>query len=100
MRVTWWGGQFASGRLPIGHDLLPLVQGAWADATGGARPAERGAPYGSDLRLYAAAGHPHAAPGPGDVRRAHTAGEYVPLDEVEEVAGALALTVLRVAGTR
>ena len=100
VRVTWWGGQFASGRLPVGHDLMPLVQGAWADATGRARPAERGAPYGSDLRLYAGAGIPTLHLGPGDVRRAHTAGEYVPLDEVEEVAGALALTVLRAAGTR
>lgn len=98
VRVTWWGGQFASGRLPAGHELLGVVQGAWADATGRPRPAERGAPYGSDLRLYAAAGIPTLHLGPGDVRRAHTAGEYVPLDEVEEVAAALALTVLRTAG--
>ncbi|HYY10935.1 MAG TPA: ArgE/DapE family deacylase [Kineosporiaceae bacterium] len=98
VRVTWWGGQFASGALPTGHELLPLVQDAWADATGRTRPAPRGVPYGSDLRLYAAAGVPTLHLGPGDVRRAHTAGEYVPLDEVEEVAGALALTVLRFCG--
>jgi hypothetical protein len=34
------------------------------------------------------------------VRRAHTGGEFVPLDEVEEVAGALALAVLRYCGVR
>jgi acetylornithine deacetylase len=98
--VTWWGGQFASGRLPEGHGLLPLVQEAWAEATGRPRPAPRGVPYGSDLRLYAAAGIPTVHLGPGDVRHAHATGELVPLDEVEEVAGALALTVLRYCGTR
>ena len=98
--VTWWGGQFASGRLPQDHRLLPLVQGAWADATRRPRPAPRGVPYGSDLRLYAAAGIATLHLGPGDVRHAHTAGELVPLDEVEEVAGALALTALRFCGVR
>ncbi len=100
VRVTWWGGQFASGRLPDGHPLLPMMQDAWADATGRARPAPRGVPYGSDLRLYAAAGVPTLHLGPGDVRRAHTGGEYVPLDEVEEVAGALALAAMRFCGVR
>jgi acetylornithine deacetylase len=99
-RVTWWGGQFGSGALPAGSGLLPLVQDAWADATGRDRPAPRGVPYGSDLRLYAAAGVPTLHLGPGDVRRAHTGGEFVPLDEVEEVAGALALTVMRYCGVR
>ncbi|NUT50694.1 MAG: M20/M25/M40 family metallo-hydrolase, partial [Saccharothrix sp.] len=54
--VTWPGGQFASGRLAAGHPLADLVAVAHADVTGGPRPAERGAPYGSDLRLYAGAG--------------------------------------------
>jgi acetylornithine deacetylase len=57
-RVTWWGGQFAGGELPPGHPFGAVVRHAWADATGGPPPAERGAPYGSDLRLYAAAGIP------------------------------------------
>jgi acetylornithine deacetylase len=100
VRVTWWGGQFASGALPAGSGLLPLVQHAWADATGRDGPAPRGVPYGSDLRLYAAAGVPTLHLGPGNVRRAHTGGEFVPLDEVEEVAGALALTVIRYCGVR
>jgi acetylornithine deacetylase len=100
VRVTWWGGQFASGALPAASGLLPLVQDAWADATRRERPAPRGVPYGSDLRLYAAAGVPTLHLGPGDVRRAHTGGEFVPLDEVEEVAAALALTVMRCCGTR
>ena len=100
VQVTWWGGQFGSGALPAGSGLLPLVQDCWADATGRPRPLPRGVPYGSDLRLYAAAGIPTLHLGPGDVRRAHTGGEFVPLDEVEEVAGALALAVMRYCGVR
>jgi acetylornithine deacetylase len=95
--VTWWGGQFASGRLPAGHPLLPLVRQAWAGATGGPQPVERGAPYGSDLRLYAAAGVPTLHLGPGDVRQAHTVGEYVAAAEIAEVAGTLALAAMRFA---
>jgi acetylornithine deacetylase len=100
VRVTWPGGQFASGRLPEGHPLLALVQGAWADATGRPPPQPRGAPYGSDLRLYAAAGVPTLHLGPGEVTQAHTVGESVPLDDVEQVAGTLALAALRFCGVR
>jgi len=95
VRVTWWGGQFASGRLPAGHPLLPLVQGARAAVTGGPPPREQGAPYGSDLRLYAAAGMPTLHLGPGDVRQAHTAGEYVPVAGIAAAASTLALTAMR-----
>jgi acetylornithine deacetylase len=98
VRVTWWGGQFAGGRLPDGHPLLPTVRQAWADACGGAAPPVHGAPYGSDLRLYAAAGVATLHLGPGDVRLAHAAGEYVPLAEVGRVARAMALTALRLCG--
>lgn len=100
VRVTWSGGQFASGRLPAGHALLGAAQQAWATATGGPEPAPRGGPYGSDLRLYAAAGVPTLHLGPGDVRQAHTAREYVPVEEMHATARALALMVLRHCGTR
>ncbi|MFE9608272.1 ArgE/DapE family deacylase [Streptomyces sp. NPDC006012] len=99
--VSWPGGQFASGRLPAGHPLRDEVRDACADANGwAARPRERGVPYGSDLRLYAAAGVPTLQYGPGDVRVAHSAHEYVSVREVVEAARTLVLTVLRVAGTK
>jgi acetylornithine deacetylase len=98
--VTWPGGQFASGRLPAGHPLRDAVATAHADATGGPRPRERGAPYGSDLRLYAAEGIPTLQYGPGDVRLAHGARERVSLAEVATVARALTLTILRTVGIR
>ncbi|MFE1312173.1 ArgE/DapE family deacylase [Streptomyces sp. NPDC058755] len=99
--VSWPGGQFASGRLPQGHPLRDEVRDACADANGWAtRPRERGAPYGSDLRLYAGAGIPTLQYGPGDVRVAHSPRESVSLREVVEVARTLALTVLRTTGVK
>ncbi|MHB9859899.1 ArgE/DapE family deacylase [Streptomyces sp. YIM S03343] len=97
--VSWPGGQFASGRLAAGHPLREVVRGAAADAAGGGTgPRERGAPYGSDLRLYSGAGVPTLQYGPGDVRVAHSARERVSVREVTEVARALVLTVLRTVG--
>ncbi|MGD3108684.1 ArgE/DapE family deacylase [Streptomyces sp. YGL11-2] len=97
--VSWPGGRFASGRLPSGHPLGALVRDAHADAVGGPRLRERGAPYGSDLRLYAAAGIPTLQFGPGDVRLAHSPREQVSLPEIVAVTRTLVLAVLRTVGT-
>ncbi|MCX5361700.1 ArgE/DapE family deacylase [Streptomyces sp. NBC_00124] len=97
--VTWPGGQFASGRLPEGHPLPGVIRGAHADAGGGPLR-ERGASYGSDLRLYAGAGIPTLQFGPGDIQFAHSARERVSVREVVAVARTLALTVLRTVGTK
>lgn len=96
--VSWPGGQFASGRLPAGHPLLAQLAGAVADVTGRA-PEEAAAPYGSDLRLYAAAGIPTLHYGPGDVRFAHAPREQVELAELRSVTRALALLAVRRCGT-
>jgi len=96
--LTWSGGQFAGGHLPAGEGLRDLVADVHADVTGGGRPRERGAPYGSDLRLYAGAGIPTLHYGPGDVRLAHGPDEAVDLDEVVTVTRALVLAVLRSCG--
>ena len=84
--------------MPAGDPLLGLVARAHADVSGGGRPRQRGAPYGSDLRLYAAAGIPTLHYGPGDVRLAHGPDEQVPLADVLTVARALILCVLRSCG--
>ena len=86
--VEWWGGQFASGRLPRGHELLGQVQDAVAAVTGVIPPVS-GAPYGSDLRHYAAAGIPTLHWGPGLVNQAHTADEWVSIDELHDAARGL-----------
>jgi acetylornithine deacetylase len=100
VEVSWPGGQFAPGRLPIGHPLRDIVRDAFADATGRPGPRERGAPYGSDLRLYTAAGVPTLQFGPGDVRLAHSAEEQVRIPDIVDVARTVVLAVLRTAGTR
>ncbi len=103
VRVAWSGGQFASGRYAgAGEDgaaddhwLLPTLQDAVADVAGGVRPRRRGAPYGSDLRLYNGAGIPSIHYGPGEARHAHSAIEQVRLPEIGVTARALVLTALR-----
>ena len=98
VRIEWSGGQFASGQYPgdaaSSSWLLPTLQGAVADVTGEV-PRPRGAPYGSDLRLYNGAGIPSLHYGPGEVRYAHSASEQVRLSEIGDTARALVLTALR-----
>jgi acetylornithine deacetylase len=92
--VTWSGGAFASGSLPDGHPLIADVASAVADVVG-QRPAVAGAPYGSDLRLYAAAGVPCLQYGPGDVRFAHASDEHVKIADVARCARVYALLAVR-----
>ena len=99
VRVSWPGGMFAPGALPDAHPLLDQVAGAVATVTGAA-PRAAGAPYGSDLRHYAAAGVPTLQYGPGDVRYAHASDEHVVLDEVLTCARVYAVLALRLCGAR
>lgn len=45
-----------------------------------------GVPYGTDGSTIAESGIPTVIFGPGDIARAHTADEWVPLDEVEQAS--------------
>jgi acetylornithine deacetylase len=97
--VQWWGGQFASGRLPETSDLTDLVARAHA-AAGGRVQEVWGGPFGSDLRLLTnLGGIPTVHYGPGDAVRAHAPDESVPIPEVVLAARALALLALDVCGT-
>ena len=94
--VAWTGGQFASGLYTEeSRALFDLVATAHADVTRGPRPRERGAPYGSDLRLYATAAVPTLHYGPGDVRLAHGPREAVKVDELVAVTESLVLALVR-----
>jgi len=95
VRVEWSGGQFAPGAFPATHPFAGQVADAYTDITGQVRPRERGAPYGSDLRLYNAAGVPTLHLGPGEVRHAHAPTEQVRLDELADIARALVVIALR-----
>ena len=76
--VEWWGGQFASGRLPGRSDLADRVAAAHARGRAAAHAGRSGAPYGSDLRLLSRLGGiPTLHYGPGRRRagaRARRAG--------------------------
>ncbi|MEO6413475.1 MAG: ArgE/DapE family deacylase [Pedococcus sp.] len=96
VRVTWPGGAFASGALPDGHPLLAETVAA-ASAVG-SPPRVEGAPYGSDLRHYAAHGIPTVQFGPGELRAAHAVDESVSLSEVVACAQAYAVLALRRCG--
>jgi acetylornithine deacetylase len=89
------GGQFGSGRVPS-DDPLPVGLADAVELVTGRRPALLGEPYGADMRLFVNEGAtPCVIFGPGDVRVAHSADEFVPLDEVETCARVLATWVLR-----
>ena len=46
-------------------------------------------PYGTDASVLAGAGIPSVVFGPGDIARAHTRDEWVPLDEVGQASEVL-----------
>lgn len=98
--VEWWGGQFASGRLPDDSDLLSRVGSAHAAVTSRSQDTWV-APYGSDLRLLTGIGGiPTLQYGPGDAVLAHGPDESVPLPDVHTTARALALLALDLCGVR
>ena len=99
VRVEWFGGQFASGEGDRDGLLGGLVSRAHAALNDGQVPERHGAPYGSDLRLlHGIGGVPTVHYGPGDVRRAHMADEYVPVNELVTVCRTLVLLVAGVCG--
>jgi acetylornithine deacetylase len=99
VEVEWWGGQFASGRLPAGHPFAEQVRTAHRATTG--REAEvTGVTYGSDLRLLSGIGGiPTLIYGPGDVRVAHSPDEQVPVAEMVDVTRTLVLLAAQFCGT-
>ena len=97
--VEWWGGQFASGRLPAESDLAERVGDAHRHAGGGPHRTWI-APYGSDLRLMTSIGGvPTLQYGPGDVTLAHGPNEHVVLDDVRTCARTLAVLALDLCGS-
>lgn len=92
--VEWWGGQFASGRLPDHSDLLQRVASAHATVSPRSQSTWT-APYGSDLRLLTGIGGiPTLQYGPGNSSDAHGPDESVSLDEMRTTARALAILAL------
>ena len=92
------GGKFSSARIAADHPL-PVGLAAVAAEVVGRRPALLGEPYGADMRLLVNEGNtPTVIFGPGNVKQAHVADEWVPLDQVADCARTLAAWVVRELG--
>ena len=89
------GGRFSSARVPSDHPL-PVGLAAVAREVLGREIAFHGEPYGADMRLLVNEGAtPTVIFGPGDKLVAHSADEWVSVDEVVACARALAAWVVR-----
>jgi acetylornithine deacetylase len=81
----WHSAQPLSSR---GSETLVRDLGAAIDALRGTHEVIA-VPYSTDAAVIAAAGIPSVVFGPGDIARAHTCDEWVPLDEVEQASEVL-----------
>ncbi|MBT3478493.1 MAG: ArgE/DapE family deacylase [Candidatus Marinimicrobia bacterium] len=80
--VEWFEGQFESGQTDIKDPIIQVLSDSFLHSTG-EPPTLEGVTYGSDLRLFTNHAHiPAVLFGPGDVRLAHAANEYVKIEEV------------------
>jgi len=96
--VEWWGGRFDPAVTDLDSPIVASVVDAAAAVTGSA-PSIEGVTYGADMRLLVnVGGIPTVLFGPGDVRVAHMADEYVPIDQLRAAAQTLILTALRFCG--
>jgi acetylornithine deacetylase len=73
---------------PKGSDEIQKLLGAAINAVRGSHRVHP-VPYGTDAATLAAAGIPSVVFGPGDIAKAHTVDEWVPLDEVEAASSIL-----------
>ena len=80
--IEWFEGQFESGQTDIDHSIINNLKEAY-NTVNKSNPIIEGVTYGSDLRLFTNhADIPALLFGPGDVRLAHSANEYVEIEEV------------------
>jgi acetylornithine deacetylase len=93
--VELTGGRFSSSRVAPDHALPVGLAAAVRDVLR-REPELGGEPYGADMRLLVNEGNtPTVIFGPGDKRVAHSADEWVSLDEVASCARVLAAWLVR-----
>jgi acetylornithine deacetylase len=83
-----------SGGLPEAESAI-LAELAATAATLGVEASRTAARYGTNASIFAAAGVPSVVFGPGSIAQAHTADEWIDLDEVDRAATILAALVAR-----
>ncbi|HSE41991.1 MAG TPA: M20/M25/M40 family metallo-hydrolase, partial [Acidobacteriota bacterium] len=93
--VEWFEGQFESTETATDSDIVVALKKNHSQIQG-RDPSIHGVTYGSDLRFFTNnAEMPAVLYGPGDVKVAHSVNEFVPIDEVVNVAKIVALTALQ-----
>lgn len=89
------GAAFGSAQIANDHPLVTTVAAAAADVLG-SPPARVAKPYGCDMAMWMGAGGvPTVVYGPGDVRLAHAADEWVSLSQAGRSARVLEKATLR-----
>jgi acetylornithine deacetylase len=88
-RLSWRGGQFASGQTDPAHPFVALVRDALAAETG-REPSLAGVPWGADMRLWTARGIPTVMAGTPGIELAHAVDERVRVDDLVALAHAIA----------
>ena len=97
-KVQWIDGQFESGQTSVEHPLVKMLLGCHESVTNDKGQLE-GVTYGSDLRLFTNyAKIPTVLYGPGDVRTAHSANEYVEIEHVMTAVEVIANLIVRWCG--
>jgi acetylornithine deacetylase len=84
--------------ISLDNPIVQEIDNAYQDVTGNQSVYE-GMTYASDVRhLINVAETPTTVFGPGDVRVAHGANEYVSIEQLEIMVKTLALTIMRYVG--
>jgi acetylornithine deacetylase len=87
-RLSWSGGQFASGETDPAHPFAALVRGALGAELHRA-VAVAGVPWGADMRLWTARGIPTVMAGTPGIELAHAVDERVRVDDLVTLARAI-----------
>jgi succinyl-diaminopimelate desuccinylase len=90
--------QFNACLTPTNSPICTTTMDTIQDVTG-TKPTTTMCIGGLDMRYFVEAGIPTVAYGPGDLRLAHTANEYVEVQELLAVAKVYALTAMKLLGT-
>ncbi|MCI0613667.1 ArgE/DapE family deacylase [bacterium] len=93
--VEWFEGQFESTHTDLDSAIVKQLKETHSEIHH-KEPQIHGVPYGSDLRFFTNdAKMSGVLYGPGDVRVAHSLNEFVPINEVIDVAKTIALMIVR-----
>ncbi|MHB8839132.1 MAG: ArgE/DapE family deacylase [Gemmatimonadaceae bacterium] len=89
----------APNDVAVDAPIVKALVGA-VEAVEGVPPAVEGLSYWTDAALLSAAGIPAICYGPGDIRLAHSATEWVPVNEVRRATAVLAQAAIHWLGVR